>query len=60
MQEFHMSALSDNRKFSKNSKVSENQFYVEHGLRSSKVAYISIEFYILEDSRIILEIVRHS
>lgn len=60
MQELHINSPSDNGKFSKKSKVSENEFYVQHGLSSPKMAYISIEFYILEESKIILEVIRHS
>lgn len=60
MQEFYINSPSDSGKFSKKSKVPENQFCVQHGLNSSKVAYTSMEFYILEESRTILEIRCHS
>lgn len=48
MQEFYINSPSHSGKFSKKSKVPENQFYVQHGLNNSKVAYTSMEFYILE------------
>lgn len=48
-----MNLASNNGKFSKKSKASENRLNVQHGLR---VAYISIEFYIPQESKIILEI----
>lgn len=60
MQEFHMNSPSDNGKLSKKSKVPENQFYVQHSPSSYKVAYISMRFYILEESRKVLKIMRHS
>lgn len=60
MEDFHMNSPSYNGKFSKKSKVLENQFYVQYGLSGSKVAYTSMEFYILEESRKILEIMRYS